>query len=236
MKYFIILLFAFLIPDVSGQAYSKGDTMYVIAQNGLKLRTAHSLNSEVLKIMPNGQMVIVEGTDSLYEITLSNGIKGKWVRISNTYDSITGFVLDSYLSMLPPFKFILNDKDGCWKNDILMDMANAIGKIDSFEYSNNSDGEGWYNMKFYKLNNAAKYIEHGHWEHWENELQLYGLSSQEVYQYAKSVLAHCKHNNVDLDVNYFKKNKVYIIDIYEDCCVHNIRIISEGNNFIELGI
>lgn len=103
---------------------------------------------------------------------------------------------------------------------------------DSFEYSNYSDGEGWYNMKYYKLNNDAKYIEHGHWEHWENELQLVNLNTYQINQYVKSILIHCKDINANFEPNYFDRNKTLSLNNYEDCCVQNIRIYSEGNILI----
>ncbi|HMT77619.1 MAG TPA: SH3 domain-containing protein [Saprospiraceae bacterium] len=209
-----------------------GEFVYVISDSGLNLRAENSTISKVLKILVPGKKVKVNDIDNINDTTNVNGIKGRWLQVIDPTDSIEGFVFDYYLSQYPPFQFIKNNSNGCWQNDLLYDMANAIGKKDSFEYSNYKNGEGAYVIKYYKLNKNASYIEHGYWEHWENEIQFNNLNTYQIKQYVNSILSQCKLNKTTIEENYFESNKILSINYQENCCVHNINIYSEGNNLI----
>ncbi len=233
MKVFI----AFIILNlqaifVSGQTYSIGDIAYVISETGLNLRLDKNINSKVVKLIHPGSKLIIIESDSATILNSKNNIKGSWVKVVDSLDLSIGFVFDYYLSKYPSFNFKKDNNAKCWENDILLDFANQLGKLDSFEYSNYSDGEGWYNMRYYTLNNIVKYIEHGHWEHFENELQFSNLNTYQIMHFINSILKHCKENTTYIEGNYFEKNKTLSLHFSEDCCLHYIRIYSEGNNLI----
>lgn len=233
MKLFIaLLLLGLRVIIVSGQSYSNGDSVYVISESGLNLRSDKNISSKVVKVIPSGQKLRVLESDSITKLPSINNIMGAWVQVVDSTDLTRGFVFDYYLSKYPPFKFVKNDNSECWVNDLLFDIKNEIGKLDSFEYSNFRDGEGWYTMKYYILNNEAKYIEHGYWEQWENELQLSNLNTYKIAQYVNSILMHCKDNSAKFEPTYFETNKTFSYNNYESCCGQNIRIYSEGNNLI----
>ncbi|MBP6237556.1 MAG: SH3 domain-containing protein [Saprospiraceae bacterium] len=233
MKLFIsFIILSLQVIFVSGQSYSNGDIVYVISETGLNLRAEKNVNSQVVKLISTGRKLRILESDSITNLTSINNIKGSWVKVMDYLDSSIGFVFDYYLSKYPPFKFIRNNNNECWVNDVLLDLANELGKLDSIEYSNYSEGEGWYKMKYYKLNNEVKYIEHGHWEHFENELQFSKLNTYQIIHYVNSIMIHCKENNANIEQNYFEKNKILSLYNYGDCCVQNIRIYSDGNNLI----
>ncbi|MBL0295342.1 MAG: SH3 domain-containing protein [Saprospiraceae bacterium] len=233
MKIYIAFIIVILqVIFVSGQTFSVGDIVYEISETGLNLREDKNTTSKVVKlILPGSKLKILE-SDSVTVFTSNNKIKGSWVKVVDSLDLSIGFVFDYYLSRYPFFKFKKNNKTKCWENDILLDFANELGKLDSFEYSNYSDGEGWYEMLYFTLKNEVKYIEHRHWEHFENELQFKNLNTYEILHYVNAILKHCKKNHTSIDADYFKKNKILSIYRYEDCCSHNMRIYSEGNNLI----
>ncbi|MBK7009814.1 MAG: hypothetical protein IPN73_16855 [Saprospiraceae bacterium] len=227
-----IVIVSLRVIFVCGQTYSIGDNVYVIPETGLNLRLDKSINSKVIKLIPTGSKLKILEADSATILTSKNNIKGSWVRVVDSLDLSIGFVFDYYLSKYPSFKFIKGHNSNCWENDVLLDFANELGKLDSFEYSNYSDGEGWYNMRYYTLNNAVKYIEHGHWEHYENELQFSNLNTYQIIHYVNSLLKYCSKKIRDIEENYFKNNNILSLYYYEDCCIHNMRIYSEGNNLI----
>ena len=233
MKILITQAFLFLqIAFISGQSFLNGESVFVISETGLNVRSEKSTESKVIKVVQPGTRLIVADNNMTPEIDTIKNVKGAWLRVIDPTDSISGFVFDHYLSIYPPYNFIKNKKDDCWVNDVLLDLANAIGKIDSFEYANFIDGEGSYNMKYYSLNKNAKYIEHGYWEHTENEIQLNNLTSHEIYQFVKSILAHCKEKKINFQPDYFEKNRILAFRDISDCCVHNLTLYSEGNNLV----
>lgn len=233
MKAFIgIIILSLKTIFVSGQTYSIGDIVYVISETGLNLRIDKNTDSKVVKLLPPGNKLKILESDSTTILASKNNIKGSWVKVVDSIDLSTGFVFDYYLSQYPSFKFKKGYNSNCWENDILLDFANELGKLDSFEYTNYYFGEGTYNMRYYSLNNTVKYIEHGHWEHVENELQFSNLNTYQIIYYVNSILKHCTQNIKYIEGNYFKNNKILSLDYYLDCCVHDLRIYSEGNNLI----
>ena len=149
MKILITQAFLFLqIAFISGQSFLNGESVFVISETGLNVRSEKSTESKVIKVVQPGTRLIVADNNMTPEIDTIKNVKGAWLRVIDPTDSISGFVFDHYLSIYPPYNFIKNKKDDCWVNDVLLDLANAIGKIDSFEYANFIDGEGSYNMKY----------------------------------------------------------------------------------------
>lgn len=61
--------------------YSIGDTLKVVAINGLQLREAPSSASESLTILPSGQDVVIKDTLGSSALDTIFGFKGKWVEI-----------------------------------------------------------------------------------------------------------------------------------------------------------
>ncbi len=150
--YIAFIILSLKVIFVFGQSYSNGDIVYVISETGLNLRTEKNVNSQVVKLISAGRKLRILDSDCIINLTSINNIKGSWIKVMDYLDSSIGFVFDFYLSKYPPFKFKRNKNNECWGNDLLLDLANELGKLDSIEYSNYNEGEGWYNMKYYKLN------------------------------------------------------------------------------------
>jgi hypothetical protein len=197
--------------------------MYVISENGLNVRAEPNIKSNKVGVLRLGSKVKVEKNINSEE--LINGKRGKWVKIY--FEEIEGYIFDSYISKICPIDF-QEISEGCWKNDILRDWANKIGKIDSIEYDSYGEGEKTYKMNLYNLNNECKYIEHYFWECDQNEIQITNLNSEEMKQFINSILKFCKNNEQKIDKKIEEKieenSEYYKFAINEDCCIYKLEI------------
>lgn len=96
----------------SADQYSKGDTLFVWAKNGLNLREKPDTKSKILAKVSFGDfLIIVQPTDQEYHVlgikpdNVPNSyvqesdpviFKGKWVQVMDQFGQI-GFVIDQYL-------------------------------------------------------------------------------------------------------------------------------------------
>lgn len=204
------------------QKYAVGDEMYVIAEGGLDLRKEPNPEGRRVALLSRGSKVRIEQMPETEEVKLPNQYKGRWVEIS--YAGTKGYVFDAYLSRLSPIEFSNMDETGCWRNDILKDLAEKYGKLDTIEYNRFGDGEDTYRMAVYPLENGGKYIEHYYWEHHENEIQLFELSKEEIDQFVRSILKFCGDKREISDMVGGNNRRYIDISRNNDCCLHNLRI------------
>lgn len=89
--------------------YKVGDTLYVWAKSGLKIRASPNIKSNIIQTLVTGTEVkVVEKTEISFAYKLFEASKfekhpfllhGKWVKIQT--NGITGFVFDSFLLKIP---------------------------------------------------------------------------------------------------------------------------------------
>jgi hypothetical protein len=215
-----------LILLISFTAFSQkcdvGAEMYVISEGGLNLRSEPKLESDKLAILKKGSKVVVDEIASSMMVELQNGYRGHWVKI--VYEGMPGYLFDAYLSNLPPFEFLDLDNNRCWSNDVLEDMSIKIGRSDALEYFNYADGEGHYRIKIYPLINGDKYIVETFTEHIVNEIQLHGLSVEEIDQFVMSFLKFCNDKDESFKIIDEDRNKYIDIIKYDDCCLSALRV------------
>ncbi len=218
-----------------GQDTESHVVRYVISEDGLNIRTAPDLNAEIIFTLKKGSKVQIKEISKSITITLPNGYNGNWIKIN--YEQIHGYVFDAYMSELKPINFSFIDNQDCWQNDILHDWAVSIGKIDSTEYESYGDDEGTYRMNNFNLKNGHKYIEHYHWEHFENEIQLQGLRPEEMDQFVRSILGFCNNKNEHFNKIKLTTQKNIDISISNECCMHWFRIkVIDGKLIIKTQI
>ncbi len=139
--------------------YSTGDTLYVLAENGLNLRSQPDRNADVLKTLKLGSQLEVLNSKSIYEdyfigeeiteqiVTAQNDtinilFIGNWVKVR--IGNQIGFVVDTYLTKINPNNMIDLTKD---INEIINlefgepnlisnDIENPNGGCDKFLYNN----------------------------------------------------------------------------------------------------
>jgi len=193
------------------------------------------ITAEIILTLKKGSEVQIQERSISKTITLPNGYNGNWIKIK--YEQIRGYAFDAYLSKLKPINFVGRDEKGYWENDILHDWAVSIGKIDSAEYENYGYGEGTYSMYNFNLKGGHKYIEHYHWEHFENEIQLQGLRPEEMDQFVRSILGFCNNKNEHFSKINLTTQKRIDISISNECCMHWFRIkVIDGKLIIKTQI
>ena len=138
MKIYLICIFVLLSTQFSfGQfeTIHERDTLYVLAKNGLNLRSAPTASGAVVQKLENGEPVVVLELTKYFE-AIENRY-GLWIRVESlNRKSIAGYVYAGYLTKLSPPTNVL---ENCYnlmglKNWLLMNQ-DASTIINSAEYS-----------------------------------------------------------------------------------------------------
>lgn len=115
----LILIISFLLTQLGFSAtnYQPGDSMYVWAQSGLKMRAEPSLKGDKVLTIPYGAKIQIDSyQNELPEIKVrvveaqkidgveykSFYLKGHWCKV--TYLDTIGYIFDGYLSQMPTFQ------------------------------------------------------------------------------------------------------------------------------------
>ena len=115
----LIIAISFLISqfNFAATAYQPGDSMYVWAKSGLKMRVSPDLKSDKILTIPYGTKVVIDSyQEELPEVKIrvvkaqkieemdykSFYLKGHWCRVS--YLDKVGYIFDGYLSKMPTFE------------------------------------------------------------------------------------------------------------------------------------
>lgn len=182
-----------ILPFISsGMNYSIGDTLNVVAINGLTVRSTPSAKGEKITVLKTQERVCIKDTfdfkirhDSIF------GFKGNWVLIQTT-ENITGYVFDAFLSTLPVAKSMSENgklipnssfEYSEWLPNLLKQYAidNFTETDCVFEYQNRIDGESAHGMKIQDFQKGHVFIEHGYWEGTSTELSLKNVRISEIY-------------------------------------------------------
>lgn len=97
MKMIICILFLASNLNASNTP-TKGSTLQVLAPSGLKLRTAPTMNSGAIAIMPHGAEVVLIEFDQKANLTRIDWIDGKWIKVA--YKGFEGWAFDGFLTIL----------------------------------------------------------------------------------------------------------------------------------------
>ncbi len=107
------LLFSCMTKAFAIDDYSKGDSLFVWAISGLKIKTEASSQSKIVQTLEYGTMVEVID-DNLKQVAFKLNVpkvdsikgnltlKGFWVKVK--FKNTEGYVFDAFLSKMPPFK------------------------------------------------------------------------------------------------------------------------------------
>ncbi len=183
----ILLLILCILPSIYlfGNNYSVGDSLTVVAFNGLSLRTGPGTSHVRSGTISLNEKVIVINTFgfSFYQDTIGK-FPGNWVYINSSAG--VGFVFDAFLSEFPFVKIdslIDKNKSSIDMPELLKNYALTILEKEacSLQYYNGSGGEGSHSMKITVLSNNHKIISHSYWEGYSTEMELFNPRPSEVY-------------------------------------------------------
>ena len=108
--YFLIFLPSLLFSQI--EYYQKGDTLTVLAKNGLILREDHSVNSKKILQLSFGDKV--EVIDTLYFGDYLDERHGSWINVQ--VKNKKGFMFSGYLTQLKIPKHFKSQQN-CWRYD-----------------------------------------------------------------------------------------------------------------------
>ena len=79
-------------------SYKQGDTLFVLAQSGLRLRNEPEGKTVLVSIPFGAPLVMRQATWEGKEAVI-DGLKGRWAKA--VFNGVEGFVFDGYLSVFP---------------------------------------------------------------------------------------------------------------------------------------
>lgn len=222
MKLFQIIIFTiYFTGSAAGQNYLIGDTLNVVAIDGLNLRKAPNLKSSIVALIGNGEKVVIEQIDQINEDTIE-GFHGRWVKIHVVNSNSYGFVFDAFISQYPvltKFASIQGYIDENWNDHdlygflpkMLEEYALKVFKPEGCQvsYTNGSDGEGNYSISLMHLNKKATFIKHGASEGSGTELELSNPRISEVYYLIKNIVKFIPQDILTLDEEKMKTGREY---------------------------
>ena len=221
MKRYFTICCMLLAGALSGQNYTAGDELLVIAQGGLNLREEPNTQARILKQLSSGEKVRMVSDPKNGKPALINGMKGHWVEIES--DNTTGFVFDAYLTKLPAIEKGSDSEGSCIFNTLKEYVVDQLGMVDSLEYCNGIDGEARHRMTIFSLQNDHQYIEHFYWESYASELQLYGIRNSEGIQLVNHLLQNCGITPPQWSENAHNLERTELLPVGEFCCYFTIR-------------
>jgi len=99
MKKMICLFISIgLLGILSATTPIEDGNLTVVANSGLKLRTAPTLQSSVVKVIPYGDKVVVQ-MDTIFNQERIEWMEGDWIYVD--HDGDKGYVFDGFLTSLP---------------------------------------------------------------------------------------------------------------------------------------
>jgi len=210
-----------MLPLVTNRMnYSIGDTLNVVAMNGLTVRSKPSVNGEKLLILKTQEKVCVIDTlnfcsnrDSIF------GFLGNWILIQTTND-VRGYVFDVFLSTLPIAKSMT--KLGKMIPNNSFDYSDGLpqllesyatekfSKTDCvYEYYNRVDGESAHRMRIQKFEEGHVLIEHEYREGTSIELRLENVRISEVFYLVHRFLEDANDEIIKINDHNLRNPKSY---------------------------
>ena len=220
----LIAIFFIILPFVSkGVNYSIGDTLYVVAINGLTIRSKANLKGEKIGVLKTYDKVCIIDTSN-FEIQHDTifGFRGNWVKIHTT-EGLTGYVFDAFLSTLPPARSLLENgktvPPSSFEYSQCLPVLLRQYAIDNFtqtgcmfEWSNRVDGTSAHEMRIQNFREGHVLIEHQYWEGTSTELSLKNVRISEVYYLIHQFLKDAPEEIFILNDHYLKNPKSYRVE------------------------
>ena len=218
-KLLLFLLYVITEGSLLAQNYEIGDTLSVVAFNGLNLREEPGKDRRKITLLEIGEKVIVVKKD---EILLDSvfGFYGNWIKVHSLKDNEEGFVFDAFVSRYPvlkEFKTLNKIKPISSESvDVYQFMPEFLEEyaLRSFtkvscelEYFNGSDDSYAHKMILSKLNTGDLLIKHYYSESGSMELELQNPRISEVYYLVLNLLNMLPNEIYKIDDNALRNPK-----------------------------
>lgn len=227
-----LLAFVLLSPlPVLAINYTAGDTLTVVALDGLTVRAGADTQHEKLGLLPTGSRVSITATpdfsapgDTIF------GLPGHWVAIESL-EGLSGYAFDAFLSTLPvaapelhfyrPERQRSIDEYYTQLPELLKDYALAQFGAEgcSMDYFNRVDGASAHSMTFQQLSGGHTLIEHHYWEGYATELRLSKVRLSEAYYLTRQLFAGIAESSLELKDGNLKAPRTYL-DWRSDCAAN----------------
>lgn len=210
-------------PDVNQ------NRLTVVANSGLKLRTAPTLNSSVIKVIPFGD-VVFEVIDTVLITDRIEWMEGEWIQVDHSGD--VGYVFDGFLSSLPipqhDFEYSKEDLmvipplDSwvSYRYDVMEEPKIYESGEDVTVVTNLSEGHR-------KIEKDTPYM-------FQLKLELSDVEIHEAYNLVKSMLSTGYEKTSFEQKSIFIENKYGVIDRIKIGLDEPIEIRKKSDNKIEL--
>lgn len=199
-------------PSTSAQFYNEGDTLRVVANSGLRLRTAPHTDAGTIRVLHFGEPVHVVNTFGFGSDHRGSAgwFAGHWIRVRSGH--VEGFVFDAFLTrlaipnhedelvmddlvfVLPLRRFLDNHYMYCHEEygmDHSEDIAQRIHYYDEGIIVKETSGWGWHQMEVrfsdYRLSEVVNLLrsmlpDRRHQDMFEDSLRFYKDRRGELYR------------------------------------------------------
>ena len=195
----LIILLSIFATKAYGHNYSPGDTLTVVAFEGLTLRAAPDVTSAKIRLLRTGEWVVVRDTLSAWPSDTLFGFAGRWVRIAPTQETEGGFVFDAFLSTLPLPNPPTKQRPGGDAFELGIQLPRAISDYAvrhfapagcSVSYRNHEDGERAFAITIQALSQGHQLVEQQYYEGGSTELVLINVRPSEVYYLVRHLVRY----------------------------------------------
>jgi hypothetical protein len=183
------LLFSCITKTFAMSDYKKGDTLFVWAVSGLKLRAEASAQSKVIQTFDYGTMIEITD-DNLKQVAFGLKVpkvdsikgnltlKGFWVKVKTK--NTEGYVFDAFLSKMPPSK---KDKTHYFEQkDVYLERI--FGKPKHKSYTTVSNKITFKNDDFTYKNGIIRKESYGD-GCFDHSIEIPNMTAEEAYLFLK---------------------------------------------------
>ena len=185
--------------EAHGHNYLPGDTLTVVAFDGLTLRAAPDVTRTKIRLLDTGEQVFVIDTLSVWPGDTLFGFAGRWVRVGTVQDATEGYVFDAFLSTLPLTNLPADQQLASAAFEFGMQLPHVIADYAvrqfgparcSVSYRNHEDGERALAITIQPLSQGHQLIKQQYHEGGSTELILTNVRPSEVYYLMRQLVRY----------------------------------------------
>lgn len=196
----IIIIGSTCVMASNTPTFEEGQNLHVMAHSGLSLRAEPGSHSEVITIIPYGDLVQVLQPDTALINENINWVAGKWIPIH--YDGHVGYVFDGYLSALslPIHEFEKSQSD----MDLIYPLESWVGVNLHSIGSPDTITTDYYDQVTHSFESGDHLIQMNAGNLYKVKLNLKDVRIMDAYHLLKSML------NDKYEIDHFEKSSLFL--------------------------